>query len=196
MPPLLDLLYENMAHNSTNLLPEERRRSLRQLYFLRLAVVAVSVLIGVVVVHGILLLPSYLYLHTQVDEREAALATLTSSLAGGEEKEIGIRVARLEEDAAYLARLATTPKASAAVAAIIAVPRPGVRLTGFSFAPKDGAEPQMSVTGIAQTREALRRFEQVIGNEPYVTSTDLPISAYAKERDISFTILITGPFMP
>lgn len=184
-----------MEPELTNLLPEERARALRQLYFLRLAVVSLIVLAGVAVVHGVLLLPSYLYLRNQVEEREATLTRLTTTLAGSEEKEIGMRVAALTADSAHLARLSSVPKASAAVSAIIALPRPGIRLTGFSFAPEtEGAT--MTVSGIATTREALRRFEQSLADEPYVAKADLPISAYAKESNITFTITLSGSLMP
>jgi len=178
----------------TNLLPEERIRSLRRVYFIRLTVVAVLLLVGVTIVHGVLLLPSFMYLRNQVGERTQSLAALTSTLAGSEEKEISTRVAALAEDSAHLARLSSVPKASAAIRAIAALPRSGIRLTGFSFAPKEGAEAQMSVSGVATTREALRTFEQSLADQPFITSADLPISAYAKERDISFTISLTGPF--
>ena len=185
-----------MEPELTNLLPEERVRSLRQLYFLRLAVVSVLLLSGVAIVHGVLLLPSYLYVRAQIAERTVSLATLSAALAGSEEREISSRVAALAEDSAYLARLSTLPKASTAISSIIALPRPGIRLTGFSFASKEGAEATMSVSGIAATREALRTFEQSLSDEPYVSAADLPISAYAKERDISFTITLTGTLTP
>lgn len=178
----------------TNLLPEERIRSLRQVYFFRLAVVTVLLLSGVTLVHGVLLLPSFMYLRNQVGERTASLAALTTTLAGSEEKEISERVAALADDSAHLARLSSVPKASAAIRAIAALPRSGIRLTGFSFAPKEGAEAAMSISGVATTRESLRTFEQSLADQPFITSTDLPISAYAKERDISFTISLTGPF--
>lgn len=185
-----------MEPELTNLLPEERTSALRQLYFLRLTVVSLIILAGVAVVHGVLLLPSYLYLRNQVTEREATLARLTTTLAGSEEQEIGMRVAALAADSAHLARLASVPKASAAVSAIIALPRQGIRLTGFSFAPEAEGRAMMTVSGVASTRESLRRFEQLLAAEPYVAKADLPISAYAKESDIAFTITLTGPLMP
>lgn len=183
-----------METKLTNLLPEERVRSLRGVYFMRLVVVGVFLLSGVTLVHAVLLLPSFLYLRNQVEERAAALASLTTALAGNEEKEISARVAMLAEDSAHLARLSSTPKASTAVRMIAALPRSGIRLTGFSFSPKAGEEATMTVSGVAATREALRTFEQSLAGESYITSADLPISAYAKESDISFTITLTGSF--
>jgi hypothetical protein len=182
-------------HNLTNLLPKERARTLRQLYFLRLAVVGVLLLAGAAVIHGVFLLPSYLYAKDLAKERSATLAAVTGTLAGSEEQMVGARVQSLAEDSAYLARLATTPKASAAVSAILALPRPGIILTGFSFAQAPGGA-LMHVSGTASTREALRTYEQALKAASFVAKADLPISAYAKERDIEFTVALSGPFLP
>lgn len=184
-----------MMSDRTNLLPKDRLRALQQTYFLRLAVVSLMVLAGVLVVHGVLLLPSYLYLDGQVKERTSTLAHIEAQLAQNEEKEVRARIASLTADAAYLARLGEVSKASTAVSSIVAVPRSGIRLTGFSFAPtEEGAT--MTVTGTATTREALRAYESVLSEQAYITSAVLPISAYAKDSNIPFTITLTGPFLP
>lgn len=184
-----------MITERTNLLPSVRARSLRRLYFMRLAVVGVSLFVAVVFIHGVLLLPSYLYLKDQVHERMTTLEALAQTLSGSEEQEVNARVSALGEESTYLAELADTPKASAAISAVIMLPRPGITLRGFSFAPGEGGA-KMSVSGVATTRESLRSFERALADQPYVTATDLPISAYAKERDIDFVISLTGPFLP
>lgn len=184
-----------MTPNLTNLLPADRTRSLRRVYFVRLAVVSVLLIAGVAVVHGVLLLPSYLFVQHEVNERRTELALLSERLSGTEEKEVSARVEALGNDAEYLASLATSPKASAAVRAVISLPREGVRLLGFSFMTNaEGAS--MTVSGIAATRESLRRFEQTLAAQSYIETADLPISAYAKERDIPFMITLTGTLTP
>lgn len=186
-----------MSLELTNLLPEERVRSLRQLYFVRLLTVGVLLLAVVMLVHGVLLLPSYLYLGQQVKERQAVLASLSATLEGSEEREVSARVAALTSNAIYLARLAETPAASTAIAHILDLSRPGIRLTGFTFSPAKGAVPaSMGIAGVADSRESLRRYEQSLKNESYIDSTNLPISAYAKERDIDFVITVTGSLKP
>lgn len=180
----------------TNLLPEDRLRSLRQIYFLRLAVVSLIVLAGVIAIHGVLLVPSYLFVEGQVRERTTALAEIEATLAGSEEKEVSARIASLSADALYLTRLSGVPKASTAVSSVVALPRPGIRLTGFSFAPVAEGGATMVVSGVATTREALRAYERVLSEQTYITSATLPISAYAKDSDISFAITLTGPFLP
>lgn len=186
-----------MSSELTNLLPPERLRRLKHLYFLRLATVGMLVLSGVAIVHGVLLLPSYLYVHQEVNEKQAELTSLTASLENAEEKEVSARVKELSEDSAYLGRLASTPAGSTAIRALLDVPRAGIVLYGFTYSAPAAKKPaSMTVSGRAASRESLRSFEEALSKEPYITSTDLPISAYAKERDIDFTITLTGSLMP
>ncbi|MBU2103427.1 hypothetical protein KKD95_00195, partial [Patescibacteria group bacterium] len=122
-----------MQTELTNLLPPERVRSLRQLYFFRLATVGMLVLSGVAIIHAVLLLPSFLYAKQQVKEKETILSSLTATLGGAEEREVSARVSKLTQDATYLARLKERAAASTAVAAVLDVPHQGVRMTGFTF---------------------------------------------------------------
>ena len=55
----------NMSRNLINLLPPDRLHSFRREYFLRLATVVFFMLTFLVVVHGVLLVPSYLYLSSE-----------------------------------------------------------------------------------------------------------------------------------
>lgn len=184
-----------MTRDLTNLLPPDRSRALRAVYFLRLGVVGVLLLTGVAIVHGVLLLPSFLFVKHQVDEQKEELARISNTLAGTEEKEVSARVEALNRDATHIAALGKAPTASAAVRAVIALPREGVRLSGFSF--MTGTEKtSMTVSGVASTRESLRRFEQTLAAEPYIESAELPISAYAKESNIPFVITLTGTLTP
>ncbi len=54
----------------------------------------------------------------------------------------------------------------------------------------------MTVSGMAATRDALRQYATALGGLPYVSKADLPISAYAKDSDITFTITLTGTLTP
>jgi hypothetical protein len=54
----------------------------------------------------------------------------------------------------------------------------------------------MMITGSAATRTALQSFKEELASLPFVTSADLPISAFAKESDIPFSITVTGSLKP
>ncbi|MDB5237092.1 MAG: hypothetical protein JWL88_194 [Parcubacteria group bacterium] len=189
--------YENMFPELTNLLPRSQIRAFRRGYFLRVATLGCFILIGLVLLHGLMLLPSFLYAHAEVIQESAQLAGLNASLHTSEEAQVRARLAQLSSNVAYLNKLASTTTASNAVRAVLAVPRTGVTLSGFTFAPSKAGKPGvMGLSGTAATRDSLRAYALALGALPFVTNADLPISAYTKENQIPFTITLTGSLRP
>lgn len=186
-----------MYRELTNLLPASRGKANRAAYFFRLGTVGVLMLSLVVVLSAVLLTPTYLYLAQRVSANQARIAHLDSALASSEEQEVNARLEQLAKDAGHLAELAKRASASNAIRAVLAVSRPGIVLSGFTFTVgKEGEEHKMTVSGLSSSREALRRYDQALSDLPFVTSAELPISAYAAESNIPFTITLTGTLLP
>jgi Tfp pilus assembly protein PilN len=186
-----------MLSELTNLLPTSRIRAFRRGYFLRVAALACMLLTGLVIVHGLLLVPSYLYAHTEEKREATQLAGLNASLQTSEEKQVQTRLTQLSANVAYLNTLASSTAASAALRAVLAVPRTGITLSGFTFAPAAGSQPgTMEISGMAATRDSLRAYALALGQLPFVSNADLPISAYAQDNNIPFSISLTGTLRP
>ncbi len=184
-----------MAHNLINLLPPERVRALNREYYLRLMTVAFVLGVVVLGMSALFLVPSYRALSAIISDKRAELATLSVKTAFT--PDFTSLLATAQSRASALTVLATAPTASAAVKSILSVPRPGISLTALSFTPAaSGRGGVVSLAGRASTREALRAYDLALSGEPFVTSVDLPISAYANESDISFTMKVTGTFTP
>lgn len=180
-----------------NLLPPERKAALMREYFVRLATVAVLAFSAVALGSGALLVPSYLYLSHEIGSRQAQLRDLDAQLAAAHGKETTAELAQLTQTAAYLARLATSTPATAAFRGVLSVPRTGIAISGLSYSQSvKGNDGRMTLTGTAATREALRAYNDALSALPYVSNVDLPISAYAKETAIPFTITLTGSLSP
>lgn len=178
-----------------NLLPDHRKKALAHLYFIRVGVISAALLSGVLIVHTTLMVPSYLAYAQAAADREVELVGLGRELSGTEEKEVSNRVKTLNDNASYLAQAASGTAGSSAIRAIIAAPRPGIRITGFSFGRGKTVETsRMTIAGVGSTRESLRSYVAVLKALPYVSAVELPINAYAKETDIAFTIVLTGSF--
>lgn len=186
-----------MTADLTNLLPSHRKRFLAREYLFRLGVVVVWLFVVLVLIHGLLLIPTYLYVHQQMSAREAQLVTLQTAQSGATEQELKSRVEALQTRAKQLAALGTQSSASGAIRAVLLAPRPGIRMHGFTYAPgTTAAAHRMTINGTAATRESLRQYLQTLDALPYITTAELPISAYAEVSDISFTITLTGSFLP
>lgn len=182
----------NMAHATTNLLPENRQKALHRAYFFRLGVVAVLLASFLVIAAGALLLPTYVYLSTSTKTKEASLAALTATLSSGDDASLSARLAALSKDAATLEALGKAPSVTAAIASVLDVPHAGVALTSFIYAPPTAAKgATVAVSGTAKTRDALRSYQLALQSAPFVRSVDLPVSAYAKDIDASFTVTLT-----
>ncbi len=183
----------------TNLLPEDRVRTLRRGYFMRLVAVAVTLLTAIVAITGTLLVPVYVYLKVDEKEKSDELALITRALASTDEVQLDARLTALSKKATLLASLESTTKASAVIRDVLGVARPGITLSGFTLTPVPGAKTSgmnLLVSGTASTRDRLRAYQLALLDAPFVQAADLPISAYAKDTNISFIITITLAQMP
>lgn len=181
-----------MYNELTDLLPPERREALSREYYLRLGVVAVSFVTALVLISMVLLVPTYLFLTTSANAKETRLAAINATLTSSNEGSLTARLTALSSNAATLSALAQAPSASAAIRSILALSRPGITLSAFTYTPAGGKKNAViAISGTAATRDALRNYQLALSGAPAVLSADLPVSAYAKDSDISFTITMT-----
>lgn len=181
-----------MRNELTNLLPRERQRALSRDYFLRLGVVGAILLSMLALASALLLVPTYLLLTENTHAKEVRLAGIESTLASSDETTLSARLAALTNEAAVLNSLANVPTASEVVRDVLAVSRPGVTLSGFAYTPSAGGiHGTLAVSGTATTRDALRSYQLALQSAPFVASADLPVSAYAMDTNVAFTITLT-----
>jgi len=155
-------------------------------------------LTGVLVVHGIFLLPSYLAATSEVNIETTELSAASAAVATST-TDAAAELATLKSDAAYLSKLATAPSASAALRAVLAVPHPGITIQSLTYTPPKSDSPASAtvvITGTADTREHLRAYDLVLSGLSFIANVDLPISDYAQQTNIPFTLTLTGTLTP
>ncbi|MBP6868677.1 MAG: hypothetical protein KBC16_01040 [Candidatus Pacebacteria bacterium] len=187
-----------MKHELTNLLPRERTRAFRQVYFMRLLTLAAVLATVLVVVHGLLLMPTYLLLSAEASEAKKTLDTLTQSQAqNGPKDEAGQKLEALNSDALRLQEVGGYISATETISSVLETLRTGIAITRFTYAPPSASgEGRLSLTGRAESRTALDSFVKELRKNTRFSVIDLPISAYAKETNLEFTISISGDFTP
>lgn len=184
-----------MSSELTNLLPSERIHAFRRGYFFRLGATIAVMLAGVIVVHGVLLIPTYLYIQESATLARAHLAELEAGSLSSGEGEIQARTKQVESEAERALALLASPSATTILQTVLEAPRTGVTIKGFSFhAPSP--EGRLTITGVAETRESLRQYQLALSKLSFAKSAELPLSAYTKERDIPFVITLIGSFTP
>lgn len=181
-----------MDDKLTNLLPLDRQQALFREYFLRLSVVFIALMTALTLVAAMLLLPTYMFLTQSAATKTVRLSNIESVLASSDEKILSAHLTSLSNNATVLLALGKVPSVSAVLRSVLAIPRAGVSLSGFAYTPVSGNVPgSLSISGTAQTREALRSYQLALESAPFAVSADLPVSAYAKDTNIAFTITVT-----
>ena len=182
-----------MNNELTNLLPSERCRILRRDYFVRLGAVIVFLVIVLILAAAVLLLPTFVFLTASKNSLETRLASIESTLSSSDDKALSAQLTALSNSAASLSALADTHSASAIMRAVLAVSRPGITVSHFEYSSASDANKNQStltISGAAAVRDALRSYQLALQSSSFVRSADLPVSAYAKDADIAFTITV------
>jgi hypothetical protein len=181
-----------MPEQLTNLLPAEREHAVAQDYYMRLAVVALWFVSALIVVGMVLTIPTYVYLTKNKAAKENQLATIETKFSSANQASLSARLTRLNKAATQLSELSHTPAVSALIQNVLAVSRPGIMLSGFSYTPPaQKVAGTLTVSGLATTRDALRGYQLALQALSFVRAADLPVSAYAKDSNIPFAIVIT-----
>lgn len=184
-----------MSNDLINLLPTERQQRRSRDYLYRVIVVAIALFTGLIFVTAALLVPTFLLLEWSIDAKQAQLANLETALSSADEEELSLRLTTLSNNANILTALSNAPSVSAVVRGVLDIPSPGVSISGFTYTSasslNNNAGKTLSISGISDTRDALRNYQLSLQEAPFARSAVLPVSAYAKDSDIVFTIIIT-----
>ncbi len=180
-----------MDEGLINLLPLDQQRALSRAYLLRFSVMVISAVSALVVTAGLLLVPTYVFLTQSMETKQAALAHIQDVLSSADENDLSAHLAALSNNAATLVALGNGASVSPVIRAALAVSRPGIKLSGLVYAPAVGNNPRtLTISGTAATRDALRSYQLALQGAPFASAANLPVSAYAKDADITFSITV------
>lgn len=181
-----------MPNTFTNLLPLTRQRTFLREYYVRLSVIILYFVSTLACIAMILLVPTYVFLIKSAGAKEDQLAALESVRASVGDTTLSARLVALSNSSIALSTLGKTASASALIRSVLALTRLGVTLTNFGYSPAAGNTPgTLSITGTAATRDALRNYQLALQGASFAHVANLPVSAYAKDSDIAFTITVT-----
>lgn len=181
-----------MNRELTNLLPPERQRSLFREHVLRMCVVAVVLAIVLTLVSAVLLFPTYVFLSKSYTIKEDRLVGIESAISSADGTAFSARLSALSGDVEVLTKLGSTRSVSEIVRTALAIPHLGIAISGLAYSPATGKNSGiLAVSGIATSRDSLRNYQMALQGAPFSTSAVLPVSAYAKDSDIVFTITVT-----
>lgn len=172
-----------------NLIPPDARTRITTEYWARVVTVWLFLLAVAAVLAGAFLLPSYVLVTSQVRsfavEAEAAKASVAHSDGTARVLVIAGDQARLLREGEQMRRFTDL------MAAVSAAAGAGIDIREYSFSRAAGVVTPVQVGGVAATRQSLAVFRDALRAEPTFAAVDLPISNFAKDRDIEFSLSLT-----
>ena len=174
----------------TTLLPEKDKKSVIREYHLRLTAVVLLFFSGATLLGLFLLIPSAILSRSRegiVEKKLAVLEATHNRLERGRPEEA-------LKDSKELMRLFTTraqyPNFSDTLDHISADRNLGIKVTAIN-ATADAVPVVVLISGVAKSREVLSTYVKKLQSDRTFSSVTIPVSNFAKNKDIEFAISIT-----
>lgn len=188
------VLYNNML----NLLPFIENKKVRTEYRFRLAVVSIFAVSFLVSANLILLIPSYIraFQKHALAEEQLAVAAGRSDVKNKRELAEKEANAIIKEINKKLSLFASGQKESEirlipaqVFKKIINLKTPAVKIFGIIYEVSPERE-RFVINGQSDDRDSLALFADTLKKDPAFTSVELPLSSYAKSKDINFAMVV------
>jgi hypothetical protein len=179
-----------ITYTTMNLLPEEDKKRVRMMYYLRLAFVAMIVVLIVTLIGIIFLIPPFFLVVLKEENLAAQMIAIQQSPAFREGAKIGQTIKDANQSVSQLSG-GDGLALSTVFSELLSIKKPGIALTGF-FITKEtaptSAKTKITLRGEALTREALISFREALEGHALFSAVELPVSSLIKSRDIPFSL--------
>lgn len=166
------------------LLTEKKGKEIRHEYNKRRAGVMLFGLIIISVVGIVGMMPSYVLSHIRLEEVSRRTEVILGGLRG-DEAELRDWLAETNKRLKTLSPALDKDRPSEWFEKVIDKRPAGVTITSLSWS-KDRDKVALTINGIARDRQSLVEFEERISSSGNFSEVSLPISNFAKDRDIDF----------
>lgn len=170
-----------------NLIPPSAKTRIRTEYRVRALALWLFVLAAVAGIFAVALLPAQVLITAQSGDYFINNVEDTSSST--EVVSTMQLLSAANEEARLIVEQAVTPTFLPIADVVnVAASRDRVSITGLGFERVTGAIAPVRVSGVAPDRTSLAAFRDALVADPRIEQVELPISNFAKNRDIEFTL--------
>lgn len=178
-----------MNRRRINLLPEQRLASRQRDVAVRLGVVACVLVVALTVIGALLLIPTQLLLAQMLEVKQSELATLEANHTTSDQASVSGRLHTLLNNVAAVTALKNSSSMSGTLQKILAMPHAGITIFNMSYTL--GTPPTLLISGTAATRDDLHNYQAAMQAASFIHTSSLPVSSYAKDVLVPFTITVT-----
>jgi hypothetical protein len=176
-----------------NVIPEEEKKILKKMYWIRFSSVAFSFLAILLTTASLLFLPSYFFSISKANLATSRLEAFNKANPEISTNNLDKTIADINSKLGLLSTKDSTYIPSEIILKNLISNLPnGITLNQINYSEEISNNLRtINIIGKASDRAALRNFKSTLDNNPIVALTDLPISNFIGKTNISFTILVT-----
>jgi Tfp pilus assembly protein PilN len=177
-----------------NLLPEKDKKKLWREYTFRRVIVSLFFIAVIGLVILIFAAPSLILSISKQNEVIRRIDALKQSTLFNESDSLNRKLTTESLKIRALKPSNSSVTVAELVKTVIARKGEGIRIKNISYSRNPDGQSSINLSGVAQDREKLLEFTQSLESEGWFEKADLPVSSFAKDQDLDFSILIKGNF--
>ncbi len=171
-----------------NLLPKREKEMIRKEYKTRLFAVILCFSFATFLIGGVSLIPSYTLSSQKEKSAEARFETLSRNVQKGEEAHLERELLDAKEKVSLLRRESPRLYFYEFLIKISTLKSEGVILGGVSVLATKEKKKEVRISGEATNRNTLVAFSRALEGTGLFEGVEIPVSSFAKEADIPFSI--------
>ncbi len=173
-----------------NLIPDSVKEKILKDYQRRRGVVWLFMTAVLSIVVLIFLLPTYVHVFFEVKNVSASVEIVKSSLQLKEADEVVGTIKKTNEQLRTLFSASSSFKTSEIVERALKAKNSFIHITDIEYIETKIGSSTLQLRGIADRRESLREFVTTLESIESFEKVELPVSNFAKDRDIDFSVTI------
>lgn len=177
-----------------NLLPKNEKEAIRREYRLRLAIVILWMSFGSLLIASVLLLPSFLLSSEKEKAAKQRYENLNASVKQNASDNFDAVLRDAKQRLELLGHESPGVLLHRLVLRIASLKSDRVSLSNFSFVGGEKGKKNVTIAGVARDRTSLLAFVKALERAELFEAVAVPISNFAKDTDIDFSITATGTF--
>ena len=182
--------YQKKNHVMFKFLTDRARLKASREYSLRRLIVGLGGACAILIVGVIALLPSRIISNSRMNESTVQIEALKSSRLTQDSHSLVVWLDELNQKLAVLSPVDNKSEPYEVFTNMINAKPAGISLRSFFFK-TDNKVISVSVSGVAKDRNSLLDFENSLNNSGNFSKVVLPISSFAKDKDIDFDLSLS-----
>jgi hypothetical protein len=170
------------------LLTDETREKIEREYTSRRGVMALAAFTVILGVGIVALVPSYMLASSRLNEVTTRLEAMKRSPSHEGSKELQVWLSSLKQKITTLSPKVVGRKPYELFLTVLSAKSDAVRLTGVAWKKDAKGVTTLTVNGVADDRKSLLEFENRLNALGRFSPVTLPVSNFARDKDISFEL--------